>query len=83
MLDPSLPQSPASSFGFPEPAFSTALNPAAMHQYPDPMMPFNASFGATSPTMVLAPALGGQMTNGMANGLDTLAMAAAKRDEHF
>jgi hypothetical protein len=33
--------------------------------------------------MLLDPALTGQMTNGMANGLDTLAMAAAKRDDHF
>jgi hypothetical protein len=82
MLDPSLPQSPASSFGFPEPAFSASLNPVTM-QYPDSMLQFSASFAPTSPTMLLDPALTGQMTNGMANGLDTLAMAAAKRDDHF
>ncbi|KIW06835.1 uncharacterized protein PV09_02515 [Verruconis gallopava] len=82
MLDPSLPHSPASSFGFPEPTFSGALNPSIMHQYPDPMMPFSAPFPG-SPTMLVDPALGGQMPNGMANGLDTLAMAAAKRDEHY
>jgi hypothetical protein len=82
MLDPSLPQSPASSYGFSEPAFSASLNPAVMHQYPDPMLQFNSPFAPTSPSMMLDPALGGQMTNGMANGLDTLAMAAAKREDH-
>jgi len=79
-FDPSLAHSPASSFGFPENAFAPSLQ--MMQQYPDPSMQFSA-FPPQSPTMVLDPALGGQMPNGMANGLDTLAMAAAKRDEHF
>lgn len=81
MLDPSLAHSPASSFGFPEAAFASALDPTMQH-YANPMMQFSG-FPPQSPTMVLDPALGGQMPNGMANGLDTLAMAAAKRDEHF
>ena len=80
MVDPSLAHSPASSFGFPDSAFAPSLN--MMQQYADPSMQF-ANFVPQSPTMVLDPALGGQMPNGMANGLDTLAMAAAKRDDHF
>lgn len=71
-LDPSLPQSPASSFGFPDGSFAPNLNPNM--QYPDPMMQFpNSPFG-NSP-MAFDPALGA------ITGLDTLAMAAAKRDQ--
>lgn len=80
MLDPSLAHSPASSFGFSDHAFASGLN--MMQQYPDPSMQFSA-FPPQSPTMVLDPALGGQLPNGMPNGLDTLAMAAAKREDHF
>jgi hypothetical protein len=80
MLDPSLAHSPASSFGFPDNAFAAGLN--MMQQYSDPSMQFGG-YPPQSPTMVLDPALGGQMPSGMVNGLDTLAMAAAKREDHF
>lgn len=75
MLDPSLPQSPASSFGFPEPGFAPVLSAGSMHHYPDPMMQFpNSPFVNSS--MHFDPALGA------ITGLDTLAMAAGtKRDE--
>jgi hypothetical protein len=83
MLDPNLAHSPASSFGFPDNAFAPALGHPSMHPYQDAMMNFTA-FPPQSPTLVLDPALGGQIPNGvMSNGLDTLALAAAKRDEHY
>lgn len=76
-LDPSLPQSPASSFGFPDPAF--APNIQGSQTYPIDMLgsPFTNGPYQTMPNPY-DPALGGSM-----NALDTLAIAASKRDDNF
>jgi hypothetical protein len=74
-LDPSLPQSPASSYGFPDTAFASNTQQA----YPMDMLsgspftngPYQAMSGPYDPAL------------GSMNGLDTLAIAAAKRDENF
>jgi hypothetical protein len=76
-LDPSLPQSPASSFGFPDTAF--AQNVQGSQVYPMDMLSGSPFTNGPYQTMSgpYDPALG-SMT-----GLDTLAIAAAKRDENF
>jgi len=76
-LDPSLPQSPASSFGYPEPVFPQSMQSAAQ-PYPLDLLqqspyPQNTPYPLPGP---YDPALA--MT-----GLDTLAIAAAKRDPDF
>jgi len=76
-LDPSLPQSPASSFGYPEPTFAQPVQTSAQ-AYPLDLLqasPFaqNTPYHLSGP---YDPALA--MT-----GLDTLAIAAAKRDADF
>jgi hypothetical protein len=76
-LDPSLPQSPASSFGYPEPNFAQP-GQNAVQPYPLDLLqqsPFvqNTPYHMTGPYDPALPM----------NGLDTLAIAAAKRDADF
>jgi hypothetical protein len=76
-LDPSLPQSPASSFGYPEPNFAQP-GQSAVQPYPPDLLqqsPFamNTPYHLSGPYDPALPM----------NGLDTLAIAAAKRDADF
>jgi len=70
-LDPSLPQSPASSFGFPDSAFPQQTYPPLEMNSP---FTHNTSYSMSGP---YDPALGAM------NGLDTLAAVASKRDSDF
>jgi hypothetical protein len=75
-LDPSLPQSPASSYGYPEPSFAQPVQNAQ----PYPLDLLQTSPYASNPYPLSSPY---DPALGQMNGLDTLAIAAAKRDTDF
>lgn len=76
-LDPSLPQSPASSFGYPEPNFAQPVQNST-HGYP-PLDLLQSPYSNTPYPMAAGP-FDPQLAM---TGLDTLAIAAAKRDADF
>lgn len=75
-LDPSLPQSPASSYGYPEPSFATLQY--ANQPYPQDLLQSPNTQNSPYPNMTgpFDPALA-------MNGLDALASVASKRDADF
>jgi hypothetical protein len=78
-LDPSLPQSPASSYGYPEPSFAQTMQNATQ-PYPLDVLQQSSPYAQNAPypnmTSPYDPALG-------MNGLDALASVASKRETDF